>query len=169
MSAENRRRSHFWGGVLGMALCLLPGAHAGAVEVGRSAVTISGTIMKPACKINSTGNNINFERVDVSKISQGEYKQAINMDIKCGSGEVSILLTLTAVNGFSSDVIKTSVDGLGIKIVRVRSNLVWLPNSSVESSTSANNSIEAELVAQPGVELKLGGFSAVATISAVYH
>ena len=126
--------------------------------------------MKPTCKINSGGKiDVSFGNVDISRIAAGHYKKPIGLDIKCGAQDTSILLTMKGAAGFTTDVVKASVSSLGIKILRVRTGEAWKPNSSVKSHTSYNNSIEAELVVQPGTKLPAGGFTSTITISADYN
>ncbi|WP_375741088.1 fimbrial protein [Pseudomonas boanensis] len=155
--------------ILYLALCLwLPATGQGA-QLAKSTVSISGAVVKPTCKFDQ-GNSLRvpFSTVDVTRIASGQYKQTIPLTIKCGTEAADITLTLKADVGFAPDVVKTSVSGLGIRISRVRDNAVWQLNSSVNSSTSYDNSIEAELVLEPGTKLQAGGFSASATLSAAY-
>ncbi|MOA42387.1 hypothetical protein D3C78_1644330 [compost metagenome] len=112
---------------------------------------------------------MSFDNVDTSRISDGHYKKLIGLDVKCGTQDTSILLTIKGATGFSADIVKTSVSGLGIKVLRLKTGEVWKPNSSVKSHTSYNNDVAAELVAQPGIELQAGGFTSTITISVAYN
>ncbi|MBT8769304.1 fimbrial protein [Metapseudomonas boanensis] len=160
---------HFGPRGLYLALCLWLPTTVQGVELARSTVSISGAVVKPTCKFDQ-GNSlrVSFSTVDVTRIASGQYKQAIPLTIKCGTEAAAITLTLKADVGFATDVVKTSASGLGIRIRRVRDDAVWKPNSSVNSSTSNDNSIEAVLVLEPGSELQAGAFSASATLSAAY-
>ncbi|MBB1612932.1 hypothetical protein A9978_10790 [Pseudomonas sp. UMC65] len=130
---------------------------------------ISGSITQPGCKF-SLGNSLDvrFGDIDVTKIAAEHYSVPIELDIDCGAGPSSIVLKLTGVSGYSPDVIQTDVQGLGIKLTSQRWGTVWQANTSIRTTTTNNNHINATLTALPGTQFQTGAFSANVSISADY-
>ncbi|MFY9962638.1 fimbrial protein [Pseudomonas sp.] len=138
-------------------------------ETFSATANISGSVTQPSCKFN-LGNSLDvkFTDVDVSKISTGQYSVPIELNVTCGVEPASITLTLTGVSGYSPDVIRTDIDGLGIKLVSERLGAVWQPNTSIHTNTGNDNNITAVLIADSGAKFKGGEFSASVSVSVVY-
>lgn len=153
-----------------MAFCLccsIPSM--GSADTYRTSASISGTINKPTCKFNFSGSkDIKFEEVDIKKISTEQYRIPIELKVSCGLQPASVLLKLTGVAGFRSDLIKTNIEGLGIKLTSQRLGTTWQPNTSIRTTTQNNNSIYATLVSNPDTQFKSSEFSSTVSISADY-
>lgn len=138
-------------------------------EVSRLPVSISGVIVEPTCTITPSGAiGVEFNNVDVVRVSSGAYQKKINISVSC-TQNAAVKMTLKAKSStFDQAAILTSVSGLGVKISR-SGGQVWKPDEQVLTKSASNNSITATLVSKPGSSLKEGKFSATATISVAYN
>ncbi|ELY2670854.1 fimbrial protein [Cronobacter sakazakii] len=136
-------------------------------------ITVSVTISIEPCEINHNQDiDVDFgDNVITTEVAQGIYEKAIDYTLDCGNAIPGKMLKMRLVgNGasFDSDVLKTSVDALGVKF---KNNGVDYPlNSDVNFISQENKpALTAMLVKKNGTRLPTGAFSAGATMMVDYQ
>lgn len=149
-----------------MSLFISSACVAGSASVS---VNINGSITVPTCKFNfGKALNIEFNDVDITKIASEQYRRPINLKISCGAQNAYVNFYMEAQAGGGTDRIKTTIDGLDIKIFYRRVNSYWSPGVRHITRTNDDQTLDAILVADPKVKLKGGDFSSSITLSATY-
>ncbi|EED7472110.1 fimbrial protein [Salmonella enterica subsp. salamae] len=134
-------------------------------------------LINGAAPCTIVGADVDFGNVLISNIDGTHYAQPINYSLNCGSRVVDDLKmqiqgTPVTINGES--VLKTTVDGLGLRLKSVTDESVLVPGSSGWlnfqcQSNSCGPALQAIPVKDSNVTLKTGGFSASATLVVEYQ
>lgn len=141
-----------------------------------SNLEFSGTFLAPpGCFVSDRGGRLEVrfsQNIAVNRIDGVRYRQAIPYQIECpGASEIKInwhmRLTLKG-NGasFDTSALKTSVNGLGIKLLLGSSTLAPNVPRDIDFSASKLPSLEAVPVKLPDTELPSAEFTASALLIA---
>lgn len=137
-----------------------------------STVTVSVTVLAPLpCTLNgSKPIEVNFgDEVMTTRIDGSSYRQPVDYGLSCnGPAKNAMRLQIAGgAAGFDGQLLKTSVNGLGIALLR---DGVRMPLNSWQNFTYPNvPKLEAVPVKQSGVALPTGEFTASATLRADYQ
>ncbi|MFP2239775.1 fimbrial protein [Pseudescherichia vulneris] len=152
--------------------------------IADTTVTVSGTVVLPPCEIvngktnDSTPISVDFGDVSIGKIDGVAYSQPVPWKISCQSAvntnETVFELSLRAEpTDFDSGAFKTSVDGLGIRLMF--GPLLMAPGSGGEGTSTPAwlgvnaLAIKAVPVKKAGAELEAGTFTATASLILYYQ
>lgn len=130
-------------------------------------IAVNFAVRVPPCTINA-GQVINIAFGDslwLDKIDGTHYRQPINYQVKCVDTPLRMAITGESA-GFNYQVLKTSQDNLGIKILSNGSALSL--DEWRNFSLSAPPRLEVVLVQRPGVKLQAGKFTASALLKVEY-
>ncbi|WP_370612201.1 fimbrial protein [Klebsiella aerogenes] len=140
-------------------------------------VTVKGSVTQPPCTVNG-GSAINVpfgDDVMTTRIDGVAYKKMpLDYTIECegdmsGASALEIQIKGTAAS-FDTTLLKTSVDGLGVKFLTGSTTLV-LNSGAAKFDYLADQTpaIDAVLTRDPSVTLAGGAFSATATMYVNYQ
>ncbi|ELQ9310748.1 fimbrial protein [Serratia marcescens] len=154
------------------ALALLAAASINGPAQAASTVTVSVTVLAPLpCTINgSKPVEVNFgNEVMTTRIDGSSYRQPVDYGLSCnGPAKNAMRLQIAGgVAGFNGQLLKTSVNGLGIALLRDGVRIA--PNSWQNFNYPTLPKLEAVPVKQSGVALPTGEFTAAATLRADYQ
>lgn len=113
---------------------------------------------------------ISFGNVSISKVADGQYLQAINYTLDCGSATSSNTVSMT-MKATSTDwdvqAMASSVAGLGIRILNSGDPIDL--NSAINIDPGAPPTLQAQLVTAASAQLKEQEFTAGGTLMAEYQ
>lgn len=136
-------------------------------------INITGTIVASAsCTIdNKKPINIDYGDVYISDIDAGRYLEEIPYSITCKGdpeGKTIQMRLMGNTASFDTKILKTDVEGLGIKLLKNKTQI--LPNSWFEIFPDTPPLLEAEIVKENKVVLQNGKrFNASATLIIDYR
>lgn len=156
------------------ALCVLAVASQSVwADDTTATVTVTVTINTAPCEINNNETiDVNFgSDVAVTDVAAGLAEKPISYDLDCSAMDTAKSLKMT-IQGtgadFDSNVLKTSVADLGVKI---KANGADYPlNTAFDFASAASKpALTALLVQKPGARLQTGAFTAGATMTVDYQ
>ncbi|EBL5818970.1 fimbrial protein [Salmonella enterica subsp. enterica serovar Muenchen] len=172
-------------GLAGVVLCGLWFSPACQANVP---ITITATIIEPACSVTDmTGNSrteVDFESVQVDDVYAGTVRQPLPVKVTCDGRAPTgktLKMSLTPVAGGTMayagrTVLGTSVPGLGIAVTDRDDNPVtpetWVPVSGVTGvdTPAGTVDLQATLVSEKTTaDLKAGAFTASASLVMAYQ
>lgn len=156
---------------LGLATTVVLSLLSATVHAFLINVTVSGTVIDPACVINGNAPiNIDFGNdILISNIDGNAYEQPIPYTLDCSAATAKTLKLQLKGTGaaFDSTLLLTSKADLGIEL---RSNSRKLPVNSWENFTDpARPALSAVLVKNSGGTLTGGAFTATSTLLIDYQ
>ncbi|HID9396045.1 TPA: fimbrial protein [Serratia marcescens] len=134
---------------------------------------IKGALIEPPpCRVNDGGViDISFgPRVGIKKVNGENYRQKINYTINCEPGVKGWVLVLALVGtaaDFDHTALRSDKMSLGIRVLHDKQP--FLPGVSMIINAGAPPELEAVPVAEGGVLLSEGEFSASASLLAYYQ
>lgn len=141
-----------------------------------SVLSISGVLVDgPWCEVsNGKTIEVSFDKVGLNKVATGEVRKEIPYTIDCEEGDstgyVMTLMVYGSAADFDSDnatVVSAANPDLGVKLYA--DGVPFRLNKYINVSASGSTKLEASLIQRPGAELETGGFSATATLRAMYQ
>lgn len=127
----------------------------------------------PPCTV--TGGTVNFNDVLTTKIDGTNYTQTVGYSLNCDKRIVDALKmqlqgTVVTINGES--VLKTNVDGLGVRVRTVNEHTLLEPGSTSWfhfNFSGSDPALEATPVKNSATTLSSGDFTAGATLVVDYQ
>ncbi|EOY5381069.1 fimbrial protein [Cronobacter dublinensis] len=157
------------------AVLLLIGAVSGLAyaEQNTAVITVQVTVVSAPCEINNNQLiDVDFgSSVITTDVAKGTVEKPVNYTLDCANADQSKMLVMRisgAGADFDSNVLKTSVAELGIKMKADGADYP-LNSDLVLASATSKPALTALLVQQPGARLPTGGFTAGATMTVNYQ
>lgn len=153
--------------LLAGGLCAVPLMTQATTE---ATVAIKVTVLAVPCTVNDNkAIEVNFGDVMTTRVDGKNYREQISYTLSCSAGASKAMKLQVQGTGaaFDSELLNTTVSGLGIRMQNGSSNLPV--NQWVNFTYPDKPALWAVPVKQTGVTLSGGKFTAAATLKVTYQ